>query len=128
MPTRQRLAHINMPWYKANLNRNTVTTAFNEIPNHRRLVRGAFVVREGNSNTQYCLSILTDPDNVHLSNSFKHILISVTREGKFHICLRPDEHDFVFNTVEELVRFYQTTSIGIHYHDTNCVLRLYSEL
>lgn len=116
-----RLPAINMPWYKPTLNRNSVTSAFNHVP-HQKLVKGAFIVREGNGNTQYCLSILTDPDNVHLVQAFKHILISQTREGKFHICLRPDEYDFIFGTVEELITFYQSTSIGIHYHDTNCVL------
>lgn len=118
-----RLAPIDMPWYKPTLNRNSVTSAFNHVP-HQKLVKGAFIVREGNGNTQYCLSILTDPDNVHLVSAFKHILISQTRDGKFHICLRPDEYDFIFSTVPELITFYQTTSIGIHYHDTNCVLRI----
>merc|ERR1712157_133049 len=87
-----------------------------------KLVKGAFIVREGNANTQYCLSVLVEPENFTHENAFKHILISMTKDKKFYICLRPDEKDFLFDSVISLINFYQTTSIGIHYHDTNCVL------
>ena len=115
------LQSIPRPWYQPKLNRRTVHTAFRNIP-HSKLVKGAFIVREGNANTQYCLSVLVEPENFTHENAFKHILISMTKDKKFYICLRPDEKDFLFDSVMSLINFYQTTSIGIHYHDTNCVL------
>lgn len=115
------LADIDKAYFFGNISRQASKAKFCSLPKSKQ-VAGAFLIRVGNNGTQYCLTVLNNNHDPMSTESYKHILLATNANGKFHICKNPDEVDYLFDRVEELISFYMLTTLGIHYHDTDTTL------